>query len=85
MLIIFMLSGWIVFTFKAVEKILSCLVLYVVLVSSGGGVGGGVGVVGVVDVVGVVGAVGVVFLQATTASMSNKRNILFIYLYNKFV
>jgi hypothetical protein len=76
-----MLSGWIVFTFKAVEKILSCLVLYVVLVSSGGGIG----VVGVVEVVGVVGAVGVVFLQATTASMSNKRNILFIYLYNKFV
>jgi hypothetical protein len=69
-----MLSGWIVFTFKAVEKILSCLVLYVVLVSSGGGVG----------VVGAVGAVGAVFLQATTASMSNKRNILFIYLYNKF-
>jgi hypothetical protein len=69
-----MLSGWIVFTFKPVEKILSCLVLYVVLVSSGGGVG----------VVGAVGAVGAVFLQATTASMSNKRNILFIYLYNKF-
>jgi hypothetical protein len=82
MLIIFMLSGWIVFTFKAVEKILSCLVLYVVLVSI---IGGGVGVVGVVEVVGVVGAVGVVFLQATTASISNKRYILFIYLYNKFV
>jgi hypothetical protein len=69
-----------VFTFKPVEKILSCLVLYVVLVSSGGGVG----VVEVVEVVGVVGAVGVVFLQATTASMSNKRDILFICLYNKF-
>lgn len=68
------------FTFKPVEKILSCLALYVVLVSSGGGVG----VVGVVEVVGVVGAVGVVFLQATTASMSNKRDILFISLNNKF-